>query len=253
MRPIRNLQATSLHQPVGRVHVEADEILHETSAQALGRALKHRRFESARRHGKYLLAAVEDGKWLVMHFGMTGELKYYGRDGEAPEYTGLLLAFENGDHLAYVAPRKLGRIALAESPESWSEKQELGPDALEISREEFEEMAESQRGGVKSWLMNQKRIAGIGNVYSDEILFQAGIDPRRKVEDLDPDECKTLFDAMRSVLQKAIDARADPAQMPDSFLLPQRHEDGHCPECDSPLENSTVNGRSSWYCPKCQN
>ncbi len=153
-------------------------LLHGTSPQALGRALKRRQFVSTRRHGKYLFLAVDQEAWLVLHFGMTGELEYFGKHDGEPRYTQFLIDFDNGFRLAYIAPRKLGRIELTDSPENFVAGNDLGVDALDVTAKQFLTLAKTSRGGVKAWLMNQGTMAGIGNIYSDEILFQAGVHPR---------------------------------------------------------------------------
>jgi formamidopyrimidine-DNA glycosylase len=246
------VNATALHKYIESTRVESAGILSGISTRGLGRALRHKSFESTCRHGKYLFIALSENGWLVMHFGMTGELKYFRDLQETPDYTRLLINFENGFHLAYIAPRKLGRITLTESPAAFMAQQKLGRDALDISETDFIELASKQRGNVKSWLMNQNIIAGIGNIYSDEILFQAGIRPGHPVKDLGEVAIRKLYKTMRSALQTAIRARANPERMPAGFLLPHRKQDGHCPRCRTHLVHIKVAGRSAWYCPRCQ-
>ncbi len=249
----RYIDATSLHSPVSGVEVPSPEVLRGTTPQGLGRALKGRPFEETRRHGKYLFVQLGDeDRYLVLHFGMTGELAYTTGGGPPPEYTACRFRFDDGGCLAYVAPRKLGRVSVTGSLSGFIEQHELGPDAPSLSKPQFRRLAEGRRGSVKSFLMNQAIMAGIGNVYSDEILFQAGIHPRSAVKDLDAADLDELRRAMRRVLRQAIAAGAEPGEMPDSFLLPRRHEDGHCPRCGTPLQQVTVSGRTAWFCPDCQ-
>jgi formamidopyrimidine-DNA glycosylase len=100
--------------------------------------------------------------------------------------------------------------------------------------------------------MDQHSIAGIGNVYADEILFHARLRPQRDIPALGPRELKRLFQSLRKVLKKAIEARADPARMPRSFLLPRRQRGGRCPRCKARISTIAVGGRTAYYCPKCQ-
>lgn len=246
------LNATTLHQAIEHTHVESSDILADTTPQALGRALKDNQFNSTRRHGKYLFIELHNGGWLVMHFGMTGSLEYFGADKKAPDHTRLLLSFKNGHRLAYVAPRKLGRITLTDAPRTFIDAHDLGPDALALSPAEFKQLAEGRRGGVKAWLMDQQTIAGIGNIYSDEILFQARIHPKTRVGALDEKALDTLYHKMHKVFDAAIKARADPEQMPDSFLLPHREKGGKCPNCSGKIKKISISGRNGWYCPACQ-
>jgi len=102
---------------------------------------------------------------------MTGALRYFEHARDTPAYTQLSVEFDNGCRLAYVAPRKLGCIALADHPKRFVAEKALGPNALDLDLEAFRALARGRRGAVKSWLMNQHVMAGIGNAYADEILF----------------------------------------------------------------------------------
>jgi formamidopyrimidine-DNA glycosylase len=248
----RYLAGHALRQRISRVRVASPRQLAGTSPRGLERALLRRRFESARRHGKHLLARIGKGRWLMLHFGMTGSLLYYRNGAHPPPYTRLLIDFGRGRHLAYVDPRKLGRIALADSPRSFVEAHHLGPDALALDLPAFRKLVAGKRGAIKSWLMDQHAIAGIGNVYADEILFQARIHPRRSVHAIRGRELVRLFTGLRKVLGKAIAARADPGRMPKSFLLPRRKRGARCPRCGGRIRTMTIGGRTTHYCPRCQ-
>ncbi|SDK30675.1 Fpg/Nei family DNA glycosylase [Microbulbifer yueqingensis] len=248
----RYLEATALHQRIVHLHVPGPELLVDTSPQGLGRTLGGAEFSSATRHGKYLFALTDTGKCLVLHFGMTGELAYSGRERPLPDYTQLEIDFEGDNRLAYIAPRKLGRIAVVNSPDEWISSRELGPDALEISEEAFLEQSSRSRSKVKSWLMDQHRLAGIGNYYSDEILFQSHLHPCASMGDLRESERRVLYQNMRRVLQLAIDRDADPAALPRSFLLPHRIKGERCPRCGGTLQQLEVGGRTAYFCPACQ-
>jgi formamidopyrimidine-DNA glycosylase len=128
----------------------------------------------------------------------------------------------------------------------------LDPDALQISLDDFQEALSGSRASIKSALMNQQIVAGIGNVFSDEILFQAGVHPARKAGDLDEKTLKSLFKAMGKVLDKAIQAGADPDRFPKSFILSHRHGDEKCPKCSGRIKSKKISGRTAFFCPKCQ-
>ncbi|MGK7346466.1 MAG: Fpg/Nei family DNA glycosylase [Candidatus Nitrospinota bacterium M3_3B_026] len=248
----RYLNATSLHKTIGRVKVYAPDVLEGVSGRRLRNALEGKSLDQTRRHGKYLFARISGGGWLVMHFGMTGRLKYFKGTHSPPRHTRLLLSFENGFNLAYILQRKLGRVFLAGSGGSFIKERGLGPDAMTIGRAPFLQRLGKGRGGVKPWLMNQGNIAGIGNIYSDEILFQARVHPLRKTGSLDETAGKRLFRKTRSVLKTASDAGADPEAMPRSWLMRHRKGGGRCPRCSSPLATLKAAGRTSWFCPECQ-
>lgn len=244
--------STALHQKIRQVSVESPGVLANTNPRALGRALKQQSFEAADRHGKYLFAELRNHGFLVFHFGMTGKLSYFQGQSDIPRHTRCLISFDNGFNLAYVLPRKLGRIALAQSSGEFIREHELGPDAAALDLINFRKLASRRGGSIKAWLMDQSVMAGIGNVYSDEILFQAGLHPNCKLKDLAKKDIDRVHQAMGKVFRSAIKAKANPNQMPDSFLLRQRRKGGYCPRCGGNVQNIKAAGRSAWVCPKCQ-
>lgn len=248
----RYLDATALHQPVERVDVRDSYVLKGISASRLREQLEGTEIDSSTRHGKNLLVELTGGACcLRLHFGMTGSLRYY-RDDDAPQYTRVLLDFDNGYHLAYVCPRKLGRVSIAESAEAFVENEELGPDALEIGRDDFLQIMRGRRGALKTALMNQQVIAGLGNVYSDEILYQAGLLPTRKVGDLDEDALKEVYRVMQRVLKASIERNADAEEMPRAWLIHNRGKGETCPRCGTQVRREEVSGRGCYFCPGCQ-
>jgi formamidopyrimidine-DNA glycosylase len=168
---------------VERVEVLDRSMLRNTSPQGLGRALRGRRFGEARRRGKWLVAEAEE-PILLLHFGMTGLLAWSG-GGETPHrHDRVVFHLPNGD-LAYRNMRKFGGVWLAADPErAEHELGSLGPDAQEVGRDEFVELLTRRRRGVKALLMDQKAIAGVGNLLSDEVLWRARIHPRRSTASL---------------------------------------------------------------------
>jgi formamidopyrimidine-DNA glycosylase len=248
------LDATALHQQIETVEVHNHQVLEGVSTEGLKAALVGRTFDSTERHGKWLFVALDDGNWLVLHFGMTGNLKYFRDRDEEPEYDRLLIRFTNGAHLAYESMRKLGEINVVEDPRQFIEDRDLGPDALspDLDLTACKEVLKGRRGMAKSTLMNQHVISGIGNVYSDEILFQAGVHPRAKIRQLDEGTLEDMYHAMKDVLHTAIEHQAIAEGFPDSYIIPQRHGDGVCPECGSDLERARVSGRTAYYCPSYQ-
>lgn len=243
------LAVTSLHKKIVKVHIPGKELLAGISSTTLRRHLKGRKLVDTSRHGKHLFAGTDAGEWLMLHFGMTGKLKYYGKDDSKPSHTRLLLDFENDYHLAYDNQRKLGSIGLVKDIEGFVRRRELGEDALEVDLETFREIYDSKRGSVKSALMDQKTMAGVGNIYADEILFQAKIDPEKSLEELDRNDIGRLFRNMKKVLKKAIDCRADPECLPSSYIIPHRQKDGNCPRCGNKLQRVKVSGRTTYFCP----
>ena len=187
-----------------------------------------------------------------MHFGMTGDLKYYKNAEDEPDYEQVSFHFENGYQLGYLMPRKLGEIRILDSVDEFLEEKKLGPDVLEVDFDEFCELLSGRRGMIKTTLMNQEVMAGVGNVYSDEILFQARVYPRAQISDLNRKQLRAVYDAMREVLETVIKRKANPEDFPESFLIPHRSEGKTCPRCKSKIQRIKVSGRSGYYCPHCQ-
>ena len=251
----RYLNSTSLHQKIKDVQVESDMILKEVSPQKLRRELVDQKFESTDRHGKFMFVELQNGHWMVLHFGMTGDLKYYKNEEERPEYELVAFKFANGYQLDYIMTRKLGEVRVIEDISKFVDERELGPDVMaeDFTFDKFKQILSNRRGMIKSTLMNQNIMAGIGNVYSDEILFQAGIHPRTTVDQLDEDELKEIYEERYKVLETAIDYQAIPDDFPDSYLTPLRgEEDAKCPKCGGEIERVDVSGRTAYYCPNCQ-
>lgn len=250
----RYLDSTALHKRIDRVEVKRNAIL-ETTPQKLGANLTGHTLAETQRHGKYLFARAENGQqaaWLVLHFGMTGRLAYFKAPDQEPEHDRLLFHLANGYKLAYDCQRLLGEIDIVESPDQLIAEKDLGPDALALSVDDFTQLLADRRGAIKTRLMNQSILAGIGNVYSDEILFQARLHPKTPANDLPPETFKKLYGALRDVLQTAIDCQADPGELPDSYLIPHREPGGKCPACGGEVEQITISGRNAYYCPECQ-
>jgi len=252
----RYLTQHGLRKKIEGVTVAAPKILKGASPRRLARALEGRTLTRARRHGKHLFAEVDDGRWLAFHFGMTGRLEHF-RDGEQdPEYDRLRFDFVGGEHLAYVNARMLGGVQLVDDADAFIRSKKLGPDAASVDEKTFRERLREKRGAIKPALMDQTVVAGIGNIYSDEILFQAGIHPRTAVSDLDDASLKQLYRTMRRVLETAVAKGAGAEdierRVPRTWLLPHRGRGRECPRCGGKIATVKMQTRSAYFCPKCQ-
>ncbi|MGM0652723.1 MAG: Fpg/Nei family DNA glycosylase [Bacillota bacterium] len=242
----------ALNKKITSVEVEKQRVLVGVTPQGLGRRVHGHRFVKTRRHGKHLFAYLDDNFWIVSHFGMTGYFKYYKDKDDRPPHTRLLFHFDNGYHLAYVSQRMLGKVEIVEDIEGYLRQQEVGEDALELSYERFHNLIANRRGSAKTTLMNQGLISGIGNIYSDEILFQSGIHPKVRINNLDENSIKILYQQIQKVLTTAIDKMADPKKLPDDYIIPHRELGDKCPKCGGPIKKIKFNNRGTYFCPKCQ-
>lgn len=247
------VNSTALHKRIESVEIRSQKILKHITSRTFLRQLKSRRFVSSRRHGKFLFIEL-DGRtgWLGFHFGMTGFLRYFTDTKQEPPHVRLLIRFTNGAHLAFDCQRLFGEVTFAEDDSAFIKERKLGPDALNLGWGQFKDCLAGKKGVIKAVLMDQGVIAGLGNVYSDEILFQAQIHPLAKLDTLKERSLRAIHKAMGSVLHTAIAARADPARVPKSWLLPHRGKNAPCPRCGNPVERITLNRRSAYLCPHCQ-
>ena len=248
----RYIERTSLERPVARVDVKNELIVRPMDREAIAEAVVGAEFLSTHRHGKQLFLELSKGGWLTWHFGMTGEPVFFDGLLDEPRYDRLLFTFEHG-HLAFDDPRMLGRVGLTSSPEDFIMNKRLGPDALTVGGREFLHIMGRSRAPVKMALMDQHRLAGVGNLYSDEALFQSGIDPRIPASDLGDGSLERLFRNVRKVLVRSIGVGGDLSRLPRTYLLRHRTKGGSCPSCGGQVLSISLGGRTSYLCPRCQN
>ena len=254
----RVLAKNALRKTIDRVNVSDARILGKLSTRTFASRLQGAKLVAVRRHGKHLMANIDRGGWLTLHFGMTGALQFVQNCDEEPPFTRVRLDFRNDGCLACTNKRMIGRVGLAEDAADFIVAEKLGPDALDqrFDFDAFKSAVLGSKRDVKSVLMDQEIIAGIGNIYSDEILFQARINPAERMDKLAPDQLKRVFMEIHKVLETAIARGAGAEQfterMPKGSLLPERKKGGCCPRCRLPLKVFKVAGRTAYCCSRCQ-
>ncbi len=205
------------------------------------------------RRGKFIVICLDGGLSIIIHLRMTGDLVIVSRGGEADGYTRLILRFD-GRELRFLDRRRLGVVFLYKGPDPFCAPglSRLGVEPLgaEFTLEVLKRMLNKSRASVKSFLLNQRNIAGIGNIYGDEILFQSGIRPDKRACDLNDTEVSRLFRTIRRVLSTACRRNADLSGLRTWFVHSMRA--GICARCLSRLERKRIQGRYSCYCPVCQ-
>jgi len=204
-------------------------------------AITGRRLTAAHRRGKFLWVETDgDGPELGLHLGMAGRIAI----DEPPHerWDRFVLEFEDGSRLALRDRRRLGRAVIA------PDFSHVGPDAAEVSREQFRDRIGRGSAPVKARLLDQKAISGVGNLLADEILWQARIHPRRRTGDLSTAE----LDELRRVTRRAIRNAIRRGGAHTGELIPHREPDGHCPRCGSPLVSGRIGGRMTYWCPREQ-
>ena len=245
---------TALGQCVERVVVTAPNMIKSPSARAFARSMRGRCFVEASRRGKYLIIALEDGRALILHFGMGGDLSYYKLRGERPEYTRLEFILTNGWRLAFTCPRKICRVMLVDDTAQVPALREMGPEPLGVafSFAFLDRLIEERpRRQIKPLLMDQKMIAGVGNIYADEILFEAGVRPDRRASGLSENEIKGIHRATRRVLRRSIRTAGD-EDFPSDFLVSREARGAVCRICGQPIQKKKIGGRTAHFCSHCQ-
>jgi formamidopyrimidine-DNA glycosylase len=254
----RVVETRALGKTVSAVVVHDERIVRDVSARQFCSKLKGAKLQRTRRHGKYLFLALDRAYWLVIHFGMSGAVAHFADAAGEPRFSRMRLDLGGNGHLAYTDQRLLGHVAFTSNPQTLVAELRLGPDALDAAldlaalRERFGRRA----GAIKPALMDQTVLAGVGNIYSDEILFQARIHPSTQANHLTDTQWKQLHRHLKDVLTEAV--LQDPGtdgfleRLPAAYLLPHREKNGRCPRCHSPLTVLKVSGRTSFHCPRCQ-
>ena len=213
------------------------------------------------RHGKFILIALDGGRTLAVHLRMTGRLLVAGR-GERDAHERLTVGFDDGSTLRFADARKFGRVRLLDG----DPKAELGAgiDALDpaLDAVAFAALLARRKTPIKTLLLDQRRIAGIGNIYANEALFRARIRPRRRAGSLTAAERARLLRSLRFVLERAIERRGtsvadyvDAEGLPGEFqnLLAVYGRAGlPCRRCRTPIKRIELTQRGTFYCPVCQ-
>jgi len=229
-----------------------DRILEGVTAGRLRDVVIGREFFDTTRHGKNLFVHLDDGNHILIHFGMTGELKYYKNPREKPARSKVLFSFDTGYHCVYMNTRLLGKLSVISDIDEYLATQSLGPDILKLNPDQFIKILSERGGMIKSAFMDQSLVAGLGNIYADEVLFQAGIHPKHPVSDLDVDALRLLYNHIVNVLTTAIDCQVDSAEFPAKYLITHREPDAECPRCGGEIQRIKVSSRSTYFCPACQ-
>lgn len=232
------LDKTSLHQEINDIKVIDTRVL-DVDYSVLRKSLINKRFEYSTRHGKYLFVFLNP-KFLVLHFGMTGDLEYYNEQFDEPKFSKVTFYFKNGFNLAYISRRMFGRIYITDSVENFIKLKKLGPDAYNMSLEEFTGAIKRRSAILKNGLLNQSFIAGIGNIYSDEILFRTKLNPRTRIDEISESKIEQFFTNIKEVLKVGIEREGDLSSYPNSYIIPHRKKDEKCPICDTEIELNKI-------------
>jgi formamidopyrimidine-DNA glycosylase len=231
--------------------------------EELARKVAGRKITGLSRRGKYLVFLLTGGYLLTVHLKMTGSFLVAGRLDEPTKHTRAVIYLDNGQMLFFIDPRKFGRFQLVNKGGSFLDELGIEPLSPEFTTEYLHRLLTKRVSApVKSILLDQKLIAGVGNLYADEALFLARIHPLRPGGSITLDEAGRLNHAIRRVLAEAIERKGasianyfrpggETGTAHDHFMV--AHQLGkECPGCDGRVERIVVRGRGTYFCPKCQ-
>ncbi len=226
--------------------------------------LRGRSILSLERRGKYLLVHLQKDLTLILHLKMSGRLGLRKKHEPPLTYERIRFHLKDDQLLIFNDPRTLGRALLVPTKDidQHPSLKKLGPDALTISETDFLKRLGKKKGILKSVLLDQTFVAGIGNIYADESCFVAGIDPRRRVATLTKSERKALYKAIRKTLQKGIrNMGTSFSDFADLFGKPGKNQKKlfvygrggkPCLTCETTLKRTTIGQRGTVWCPHCQ-
>lgn len=232
--------------------------------QTVAHAVRGQRVVALRRRGKFFLFDLGENS-LIVHLGMTGQLLWWQDAGMArrDKHTHACLRFSGGGILAYRDARKFGEVFVLPTA-SVESTLKVGPEPLdsEFTAAVLTRICGSSEVRIKSLLLDQRRIAGVGNIYADEALFRAGVRPTRRASTLRPDECRALWKSIRDVLRagirhggSSISDYRDPYGEPGRFAALHRVYQRHtmpCGRCGTAIVRIVIGQRGTHFCPKCQ-
>ena len=240
-------------------------VLGEQRAEDVLARIAERTVTGVRRRAKYLIVDLDDGTALVVHLRMTGVLSVVPRQEPPLRFQHLAIELDTGSDLRFSDQRKFGRVLHVQAEDVANLDRRLGQEPLnrDFSAAWLEERLRRRRGKIKSVILDQGLIGGLGNIYADESLFRARMHPERRANTLTSEEVQRLHRAIRGVLRSAVDrqgttfssfadADGNPGRYGAELTVYGRGGKGPCPRCGTPLERIVVGGRGTSFCPRCQ-
>ena len=247
-----------------RVAVRLEKCI-QGSKKAFMASLRGRKILRAERQGKNIILHLSGEVALGVHLRMTGRLRFVPAQTPEEKHTHVIFSFrDNPFHLRFVDQRQFGRLCLERKGVGGKLRSlaDLGPEPFEISAKEFMERARSRHRAIKPLLLDQRFLAGVGNIYADEALHRARIHPRRKANMLEEETLIRLYHSLRRILRKAIRAGGTSVRSYvdasgfaggfQNFLRVYGREGKACRFCGASIVRERVGGRSSFFCPQCQ-
>ncbi|AGC75266.1 formamidopyrimidine-DNA glycosylase [Nonlabens dokdonensis] len=245
------IDSTCLHKKITSIDCR-DKRLFKKPAADFETFLVGEQLVNTVRIGKYLFIETSGEKVLVMHFGMTGRPKYYKSKEDRPKFGHIVLTFDNDFHFAFENKRKFGWWDLIDDIQEYKEEHGLSDDARELSLDDFKNSLKTRKTHIKKVLLDQSVCAGVGNWMADEILYQAKTHPKIKVENMMEKGIEDVFNAMKKVIEVAIEKDAHYSDFPQDFLMHFREEGGICFHTNDEIKKIQLGGRATYFSPNWQ-
>ncbi|MEL6833259.1 MAG: DNA-formamidopyrimidine glycosylase family protein [Bacteroidota bacterium] len=240
--------AAALQQQIMQVEVHDDKIIRNSDGVTFADKLAGRTFTGSLRRGKYLFGDLDNGHSVLLHFGMTGDLKLYQEPEEKPRFERFAFVFNDGNRLGFDDARKFARILYLEDRDAYIEEKGLGPDALEITEETFLTAMGKRKTTIKGFLLNQAMVAGVGNLYADEICYRTRVHPASPVIKIPKKKRIEVYNKMIEVLHKAVEQAPYYKEYPENWFWEEwRHEDHLAPDGKSRVKSDKVAGRTTYW------
>ncbi|MEO6760175.1 MAG: DNA-formamidopyrimidine glycosylase family protein [Saprospiraceae bacterium] len=243
----KTFESAALGKTIRDVVVHDAKILRNLNAEQFIECLVGRRFTGSYRRGKFLFGALDNGAHLQLHFGMTGDLFPYQDPADAPRFERFRLEFDDGSCLGFDDSRKFSHIVWVEDLSAYLEARKLGPDALEIEEAGFLELMAKRKGQLKAFLLDQHAVAGVGNLYADEICFQARIHPASRLDKLTDEHKRLIFKLMQEILHSAVERLAYYKEYPEDWFWEWRKLGKPGPEGIGIVQRATIAGRTTYF------
>jgi len=245
------IESTCLHKTIIAIDCRDAKLLKKPKND-FDKYLIGEKLTGTRRIGKYLFVETSGAKILVIHFGMTGRPNYYKDEDDRPKFGHIVLTFQNGFHFAFENKRKFGWWNLIDSIEAYKAEHGLSDDARVLSFKDFKASLSTRKTHIKKILLDQSVAAGVGNWMADEILYQAKMHPKKKVEDMTEKDMENIFAAMKKVIEVAIENEAHYSDFPKGFLMHFRKEGATCHHTGAEIQKIKLGGRATYFSPEWQ-
>jgi formamidopyrimidine-DNA glycosylase len=269
----RQLEPELVGRRIEKASVLDERLTRPEPPRSLERAAQGRRVESVTRRGKYLLIGLDGGRTLALHLRMTGNL-FLQESAAEPSHVRARFALDDGRQLVFTDIRRFGQAVILDEgdqlEEYFAERLGVEPLSTELTAERLLELAADRKAPLKSFLLTQSRVAGIGNIYADEALWRARLHPLSPAGSMKREHAERLVEGIVAALVAGldhggasiddyVDARGERGSMQDEFLVHTREGENclrpaseHGPGPDPVIQRIVVGGRSTYFCPSCQ-